>query len=76
MNNRPWSPSSCNKTTTSDASNTASSYPPEGRSESISVIRPDNARSIRVATALGARPERTVEFFGAPALIYRYPAPA
>lgn len=47
-----------------------------GRDAIISVIRPDNAASIRVATALGAVPDGTVEFFGAPALIYRYPAPS
>jgi RimJ/RimL family protein N-acetyltransferase len=46
-----------------------------GRTEVISIIRPANVGSIRVATALGATPERTVEFFGAPSTIYRYPAP-
>lgn len=46
-----------------------------GRDEIISVIRPDNAASIRVATSLGATPAETVEFFGAPAVIYRYPRP-
>ncbi len=45
-----------------------------GRDAIVSVIRPDNAASIRVATALGAVPDGTVEFFGAPALLYRYPA--
>ena len=45
-----------------------------GRDEIVSVIRPANAASIRVATALGATPDGTVEFFGAPAVIYRYPA--
>ena len=44
-----------------------------GRDEIISVIRPDNAGSIKVATALGAERAETVEFFGAPSLIYRYP---
>ena len=44
-----------------------------GRDEIISIIRPANAASIRVATALGAAPERTVAFFGAPAVIFRYP---
>jgi RimJ/RimL family protein N-acetyltransferase len=39
----------------------------------ISIIRPGNAGSIRVATSLGATPDGTVEFHGAPALIYRYP---
>ena len=44
-----------------------------GRDDVISIIRPANARSIRVATALGATPDGTVEFFGAPAVLYRYP---
>ena len=44
-----------------------------GRQDVISIIRPANAGSIRVATFLGATPDGTVEFFGAPALIYRYP---
>lgn len=44
-----------------------------GRHDVISIIRPANAGSIRVATALGAVADGTVEFFGAPSLIYRYP---
>ena len=44
-----------------------------GRTSIVSIIRPDNAASIRVATSLGAVPDGTVEFFGAPALLYRYP---
>ena len=45
-----------------------------GRDAIISVIRPDNAASIRVATALGAMPDGQVDdFFGGLALIYRYP---
>lgn len=44
-----------------------------GRSEIMSIIRPGNAASIRVAEALGARKGETVEFFGAPSDIYRYP---
>lgn len=44
-----------------------------GRSEVLSIIRPANAASIRVARALGAAPAETVEFFGAPAVLYRYP---
>lgn len=44
-----------------------------GRSEIVSIIRPDNAASIRVAEALGARRGERVEFFGAPSDIYRYP---
>ena len=44
-----------------------------GREEVISIIRPENLASIRVAIALGATRDRTVEFFGSPADIYRYP---
>lgn len=47
-----------------------------GRSDIISIIRPANAGSIRVATSLGATPAETVEFFGAPAVLYRYPRAA
>jgi RimJ/RimL family protein N-acetyltransferase len=46
-----------------------------GRTDIISIIRPDNAASVRVATALGATRSHSIEFFGAPADIYRYPAP-
>ena len=38
-----------------------------------SIIRPANAASIRVAESLGARAAETVNFFGAPAVLYRYP---
>ena len=44
------------------------------RPEIVSVIRPNNIRSIRVAESLGAVPAETVEFFGAPSVLYRYPA--
>lgn len=44
-----------------------------GRDEIISIIRPDNAASIKVATSLGAERAETVEFFGAPSVIFRYP---
>lgn len=47
-----------------------------GKRDIISIIRPGNAGSIRVATSLGATPDGTVEFYGAPALIYRYPRAA
>jgi RimJ/RimL family protein N-acetyltransferase len=47
-----------------------------GRDRIISIIRPENARSIRVAERFGATPEREVEFFGAPARIYAYPRAA
>ena len=40
----------------------------------ISIIRPENARSIAVATSLGAMPAETIELFGDRAVIYRYPA--
>lgn len=45
-----------------------------GRDRIISIIRPANAASIRVARALGATPGETVDFFGGPAVLYRYPA--
>ena len=41
--------------------------------EITSIIRPANTASIRVATSLGAVPGETVEFFGAPSVLYRYP---
>jgi RimJ/RimL family protein N-acetyltransferase len=43
------------------------------RSDIISLIRPDNGRSIRVAESLGAVASETVQFFGAPSVVYRYP---
>jgi RimJ/RimL family protein N-acetyltransferase len=43
------------------------------KTEITSIIRPDNAGSIRVATSLGAVAAETVEFFGAPSVVYRYP---
>ena len=43
------------------------------RRDITSIIRPANTGSIRVATSLGARPAETVEFFGAPSVVYRYP---
>jgi RimJ/RimL family protein N-acetyltransferase len=39
-----------------------------------SIIRPANTASIRVATSLGAAAAETVDFFGAPSVVYRYPA--
>ena len=39
----------------------------------ISLIRPDNAGSIRVAERLGGSLEGDVEFFGARSLVYDYP---
>ena len=44
-----------------------------GRDRIISIIRPANAASIRVAVSLGATPGEVVEFFGAPAVVYEYP---
>ena len=44
-----------------------------GRSEIASIIRPANAASIRVASSLGAVAGESVEFFGAPSVVYRYP---
>jgi RimJ/RimL family protein N-acetyltransferase len=44
-----------------------------GRTEVVSLIRPGNAGSIRVAESLGATLSGEIEFFGGPTLIYRYP---
>ncbi len=41
-----------------------------GRDRVISLIRPANAPSVRVAERLGERLEGTAEVFGAPALVY------
>lgn len=38
-----------------------------------SIIRPANVASVRVAESLGAVACETVEFFGAPSVLYRYP---
>ena len=46
-----------------------------GRTDVVSVIRPGNAGSIRVATSRGATLDGSVDFYGSPALIYRYPPP-
>ena len=43
------------------------------RDEVISIIRPNNARSIGVATSLGARPVESIDFLGGVSTIYRYP---
>lgn len=47
-----------------------------GRERIISIIRPDNTASARVATALGATPAGELDFFGAPAIVYEYGPPA
>jgi RimJ/RimL family protein N-acetyltransferase len=44
-----------------------------GRTDITSIIRPANVASIRVAESLGAVAAETVEFFGAPSVLYRYP---
>lgn len=46
-----------------------------GRAEVVSIIRPANAASARVARALGAAPAETIEFFGGASVVYRYPPP-
>jgi len=43
-----------------------------GKTEIASIIRPDNHASIRVAQSLGALPGETVNFFGAPSVVYWY----
>src|SRR5262249_54356501 len=45
-----------------------------GRSTIISIIRPDNAASVRLATSLGAQASEMIEFFGATSVVYRYPS--
>ena len=45
-----------------------------GRREIISIIRPGNAASVRVATSLGAVRSHAIEFAGGTADVYRYPA--
>ncbi|HXE60093.1 MAG TPA: GNAT family N-acetyltransferase [Gemmatimonadaceae bacterium] len=43
-----------------------------GRTNVISVIRPANAGSIRVAQSLGAVLDTEIDFYAAPSLVYRY----
>jgi RimJ/RimL family protein N-acetyltransferase len=43
------------------------------RTRILSIIRPGNLRSIRVATALGATHQGDADFYGAPARLYVYP---
>lgn len=45
-----------------------------GNSAPISLIRPDNTRSIRLAERLGAVLEREINLRGEPCLVYRHPA--
>ena len=42
-------------------------------SDLISLIRPDNTRSIALAQRLGASAGDTIEFMGQPCLLYRHP---
>lgn len=44
-----------------------------GRTDIISIIRPGNSASIRVAQSLGASCHGSAEFFGSAADIYQYP---
>ena len=44
-----------------------------GREDVISLIRPDNLRSIAVARHLGAQRTGSVEFYGAPTDVWTYP---
>ena len=37
----------------------------------ISLIRPDNAKSIRVAEKIGERYDRKIDLFGTPVSVYR-----
>ncbi len=46
-----------------------------GLQELISLIRPDNARSLRLAERLGATLQGPLDFMGASALLYRHRAP-
>jgi hypothetical protein len=47
--------------------------PDVGPNEIASIIRPLNVASMRVAGSLGATPCETVQFFGAPSVVHRYP---
>jgi RimJ/RimL family protein N-acetyltransferase len=46
-----------------------------GRHEVISIIRPDNVASVKVATALGAARSHAIQLLGAGYDVYRYPTP-
>ncbi len=45
-----------------------------GLTELISLIRPDNVRSIALAQRLGAETSETIDFLGQPCLLYRHPS--
>jgi len=47
----------------------------QGLGEIISLIRPDNAPSIRLAERLGARNTGPIDFMGGQALLFRHPPP-
>jgi len=68
----PWA---CGKGYAREGAAAALQYAREtlGRTDIASIIRPANTTSIRVATSLGAVANESVEFFGAPSVIYRYP---
>jgi RimJ/RimL family protein N-acetyltransferase len=53
----------------------AMAYEALGATHLISLIRPDNAASIRVAEKLGAVRESTIQFLGGPCHIYAYNGP-
>lgn len=44
-----------------------------GHTAITSIVRPANSASMRVAQSLGATAAETVEFYGAPSVLYRYP---
>jgi RimJ/RimL family protein N-acetyltransferase len=45
---------------------------PMGRRRVVSLIRPGNVASIRVAAKLGMMPERTIELLGGPVQVHAY----
>jgi len=47
--------------------------PDVGPNEIASIIRPLNVASMRVAGSLGATAYETMQFFGAPSVVHRYP---
>jgi RimJ/RimL family protein N-acetyltransferase len=49
-------------------------YGERGLGRLISLIHPENRRSIRVAEKLGAAPERAIETPGGPAVVWVHPA--
>ena len=47
--------------------------PDVGPNEIASIIRPLNVASMRVAGSLGATAYETMQFFGSPSVVHRYP---